>query len=71
MAKKDTKRQRDKVVDKARELDCDEDEAAFEAKLKPITKAKPTKKSREKVKCQHARTAEKQRGKWQRQGEAS
>jgi hypothetical protein len=30
-----------KFIDKARELGCDEDEAAFEARLKKIAKAPP------------------------------
>ena len=33
------KSQRQKFIDKARELGCDEDEAAFERKLKRIAKA--------------------------------
>ncbi len=33
--------QRDKFVDKARELGCDEEEAAFEKNLKRLAKAKP------------------------------
>jgi hypothetical protein len=35
--------QSQRFVDKARELECDEDEAAFEAKLKKIAKAQPPK----------------------------
>jgi len=33
--------QRDKFVDKARELEADEDESAFEDKLKRIARQKP------------------------------
>ena len=61
VAKKETKQRRDKFVDKARELGCDEDEAAFEAKLKLIAKAKPTKKSREQPKSSAARGKERGR----------
>jgi len=32
------KSQRDKFIDKARELECDEDEAAFEEKLRRIAR---------------------------------
>ena len=35
--------QSEKFIDKARELNCDEDEAAFEEKLKHIAKPKPEK----------------------------
>ena len=41
--------QSENFIRKARELGCDEDEAAFEAKLKRIAKAKPTKKVRPKL----------------------
>ena len=41
MAKKQSKGQREKFANKARELGCDEDEAAFEAKLKSIAGQKP------------------------------
>ena len=42
MSKKpeDNKPQSEKFVEKARELECDEDEAAFEAKLRRIAKQK-------------------------------
>ena len=33
--------QRDKFADKARKLGCDEDEAAFDAKLKTVAGQKP------------------------------
>ncbi len=34
-----SKSQKQKFVDKARELGCDEDEAAFDEKLRELTKA--------------------------------
>jgi hypothetical protein len=37
------KPQADKFADLARELECDEDEAAFDAKLEKVAKAKPAK----------------------------
>jgi hypothetical protein len=33
--------QKEKFIDKARELGCDEDEAAFEKRLRKIAKATP------------------------------
>jgi len=36
-------KQKDKFIDKARELGCDEDEAAFEKRLGKIAKATPPK----------------------------
>ena len=44
---KDTaaKSQRDKFIDKAREIGCDENEAAFDEKLKQLAKAKPKKEA--------------------------
>lgn len=39
------KRQIDKFHEAARELECDESEAAFEKKLKKLTKEKPADKS--------------------------
>ena len=41
--------QRDRFIEAAHELVCDEDKAVFEAKLKRIAKAKPTKKGRPKL----------------------
>jgi hypothetical protein len=41
--RKQSKTQVQRFVAKARELGCDEDEAAFEAKLKKIAKAPPPK----------------------------
>ena len=43
--------QRDKFVDKARELGADEDEAAFEDKLKRIARAGPQPKPGERKKA--------------------
>ncbi len=40
----DSKSQSDKFKDAARELECDENEAAFEEKLKKIAKPEPVKK---------------------------
>jgi hypothetical protein len=37
------KKQKDKFIEKARELGCDEDEAAFEKRLRKIAKAAPPK----------------------------
>lgn len=34
-------KQKDKFIEKARELGCDEDEAAFEKRLRKIVKATP------------------------------
>ena len=39
--KKQTTTQRQRFIEKARELGCDEDEAAFEERLRKITKAPP------------------------------
>jgi hypothetical protein len=41
MANAKPKTQTQHFVEKARELGCDEDEAAFEKRLKKIAKAKP------------------------------
>ncbi len=50
MAKpKKSRDQRKSFIEAARELDCDDDKDAFEAKLKRIVKAKPTKKGRPKL----------------------
>lgn len=40
---KDSKSQQEKFKEIARELECDEDEAAFEGKLKRLSKHKPKK----------------------------
>lgn len=45
-SRRGSKSQRDEFVKKARELGCDEDEAAFEKKLKKLASAKPPPKSR-------------------------
>jgi len=37
--------QSEKFIEKARELDCDEDESVFDQAIKKIAKAKPKKKS--------------------------
>ena len=36
-------KQKDKFIEKARELGCDEDEAAFDERLRKIAKAQPPK----------------------------
>lgn len=41
---KNSKSQKEKFIDKARELDCDEDKRVFDDKLKRLAKAKPKKK---------------------------
>jgi hypothetical protein len=41
MTTKDQSSQADRFIETARELGCDEDEAAFEEKLKRIATAKP------------------------------
>ena len=46
---KAAKKQVEKFEKVARELGCDGDKDAFEAKLKQIAKAKPTKKGRPKL----------------------
>ncbi len=42
------KSQKQKFIDTARELEADENEAAFDEKLKRLAKAKPKKKAPEK-----------------------
>ena len=44
--KTDDKNQRRKFIKKARELECDEDEAAFDEKLKRLAKSKPKKEAK-------------------------
>ena len=46
MGKPNKKPQTQKFVDKARELGCDEDEAAFEKRLKRIVPRKPKSKGK-------------------------
>jgi hypothetical protein len=43
-AKRETSDQHKRFVEAARALECDEDEAAFDEKLKRIAQAKPTKR---------------------------
>jgi hypothetical protein len=42
---KDTRSQSERFIETARALECDEDEAAFDEKLKRIAQAKPKPKS--------------------------
>lgn len=52
-SKDDPRQQRERFIDAARELGCDEDEAAFKERLKKLVSAPPP-KSVQKRKSEHA-----------------
>lgn len=49
--------QRDRFIETARELECDEDKERFEEKLGRIAGAKPPKKTEDKPRRRHVRNA--------------
>lgn len=58
---KPQKSQRQKFIDKARELGCDEDEAAFERKLRHIAKHQPDKPTDKETPSSESHTPRKRR----------